>query len=247
MKRKYELKPQDKDSRDYKLKLTFEKEVPKKIDLRPICPPVFDQGSLGSCSANAGVSARMMLSNIRVPLSRLYLYYKERELEGTTKEDSGATMRAVCKALQKYGTCKEICWPYRIEKYAKRPCCIANLAAKKYKICSYKCFDTDEDTDDIMQIKQYLFATHRPVLIGVQVYDSFESNFTTETGFIPIPDTTKEALLGGHAILVVGFDDNIQSFIIMNSWGKDWGDNGFGYLPYDFVTLKFAFDFWVIE
>ncbi|MEG0546378.1 MAG: C1 family peptidase [Oscillospiraceae bacterium] len=245
--RKYELKPQKEDYRDYKITFGVLKETPVKVDLRNICPRVFDQGALGSCSANAGVAARMIMSNVKPPLSRLFLYYKERELEGTTGEDSGATMRDVCKALKKYGVCKEIFWRYNIENFAKKPRLIPSILALRFRISSYMSFDGDQNPDNISQVKQYLFLKNQPVLVGVQVYESFESEIVSSTGFIPIPNEKKEQLLGGHAMLIVGYDDKIQSFIVMNSWGNSWGDNGYGYLPYDFARLNYAFDFWVIE
>ncbi|MEG1808825.1 MAG: hypothetical protein RR244_03140, partial [Oscillospiraceae bacterium] len=151
------LKPQNSDERDYKLRLEQTMlSLPLRIDLRGECPPIFNQGELGSCTANAGVAARMMLGKIRTLLSRLYLYYKERELDGTINEDSGATMRTVCKALQRYGVCRELMWPYIIDNFAETPGKMAEENAKKYKITAYRTFDCDNTSDTIEQTKRYI-------------------------------------------------------------------------------------------
>ena len=244
----YNVRRQEKDKRDLRFRVEpVWLSLPSKIDLRPDCPPVFDQGELGSCTANAGVAARMMLGRIRFMLSRLFLYYKERELTHTESTDSGATMRDICRALHKYGVCRELYWPYIISNFDVEPPRICDRAAKKLRITAYRSFDHFGPDDQISQIKQYLAVKRLPVLAGVTIYESFESKETEQTGVIPVPDPQTEKELGGHALLMVGYDDKAQQFIIRNSWGKAWGDAGYGYMPYDFVRKGFAYDFWVIE
>ncbi|MEG2182971.1 MAG: C1 family peptidase [Oscillospiraceae bacterium] len=244
----YNVNRQEDDVRDYKLRLEpIALALPRKIDLRPECPPVFNQGELGSCTANAGVAARMMLGQIKFVLSRLYLYYRERELEGNVDEDAGATMRTICRALKKHGVPREILWPYIISNFAKKPKFWADLNAKKHKITAYRSFDCPTCGDVIDQTKRYLAVKKLPVLIGITVYESFESLKTTRTGKIELPIPQKEKELGGHALLIVGYDDQKRHFIVRNSWGSKWGDKGYGYMPYEYVTQKFAYDFWIIE
>lgn len=239
MKRKYTLKRQLPDERDFTLSIANVK-LPTSIDLRPLCPPVFDQGQLGSCSANAGVAAKMMLSKSNAMLSRLFLYYEERHIEGTINEDSGAQMRDIGKALQKYGVCNESSMPYVISSFTKAPTKSQLKAALKNKITSY------HSVSGLNGVKTYLATFNQPVLIGMDVYDSFESDTVAKTGIVPMPDTTKEQLLGGHAVTAVGYDDSKNVLIVRNSWGAKWGDAGYFYLPYDYLNKGYAYDFWVL-
>jgi len=267
MKHIYNLQRQKEDERDFKLAAFTSDELPRKADLREKCPPVFDQGSLGSCTANAGVAAYMMLKGIRNgELSRLFLYFEERRMEGTTRQDAGAEMRSIGKALNKVGVCTEGLWPYMIENYDDDPPEEADADAACRKAAAYK------KLSGITSIKQYIAKTGQPVMIGFEVYSSFETDEVGQTGIVPMPDTAKEELLGGHAVLVVGYDDDFGKarksggiltdlwnkligsgsddndgyFIVRNSWGSGWGDGGYFYLPYAFVR-KYAFDFWVLE
>jgi C1A family cysteine protease len=265
MARQYPLKREKENERDFKY-ASSESELPESIDLREFCPPVFDQGELGSCTANAGTAAYMMLKKINTEHSRLYLYYEERRLEGTTDEDAGASMRSVGMALNKIGICTEELWPYIEKKFAEDPPNEADSDAINHRITAYKKLLSST------AIKHYLAEKHGPVLIGMEVYESFEH--ISRDGFVPMPDTSDELLLGGHAVLVVGYDDNLKKqnkawnllkkivkiftgsngnteentgyFIVLNSWGTDWGDKGYFYLPYTFME-KHAFDFWVLE
>lgn len=269
MKRIYNLKREQEDKRDILLSAVEPDtaELPRNIDLRTACPAIFNQGELNSCTANVGVAAYMMLHNIDTELSRLYLYYKERSFEGTIDYDAGATMRSIGKALHKSGICTENLWPYVVENYDEKPSDHADTNASTHKITAYK------KIFNYLGIKQYIAKNNLPVMIGMEVYQSFEYESVSNTGIVPLPGEN-ETLLGGHAVLVVGYDDDFRKttngsdqsekvdsitnnpnhneddtsgyFIVRNSWGKEWGDDGYFYLPYSFVS-KYAFDFWVIE
>jgi C1A family cysteine protease len=168
-------------------------------------------------------------------------------LEDKTNEDSGAQMRDICKALQKFGVCEETFMPYVVGEYTDEPTKDAVSNALKFKIKTYKKLTSLE------QIKQYLAAHQLPVLIGMAVYESMESLEVAKSGLLPMP-VEGEKCLGGHAVCVVGYDDReIKGFkndghlIIRNSWGSGWGQNGYFMMPYKYVNDNFAYDFWILE
>jgi C1A family cysteine protease len=85
-----------------------------------------------------------------------------------------------------------------------------------------------------------------PFVVGIQVYQSFESNAVAATGVAPMPKN-KDTLLGGHAVLVVGYNHLKQQWIVRNSWGEGWGDKGYFYLPYRYLlSPKLSSDMWVL-
>ena len=245
MKRIYNLKNQTFDTRDFShLKIInphSEVILPKLVDLRSFCPPIFDQGELGSCTANAGIAAFMMLEKTPILFSRIFQYYEERKIEGDISEDGGAQIRDIGKVLFSYGTCIETCEPYIIENFAKTPSQMAISNAAKNKIKSYHSV-----TGGILGIKQIIALKSQPVLSGIIIYESFEEETVSTTGIIPLPKIG-EQILGGHAILIVGYDDSKSWFICRNSWGDSWGDKGYFYLSYDFIKKGFASDFWVLQ
>jgi C1A family cysteine protease len=236
----YNLKKQKADKRDFQLKIEKLVAIPPIVDLRQYCPFVFDQGNLGSCTANAGVAARMMLDKLNILLSRLFQYYNERKIEGDIGQDNGAQMRDIGKAIQKYGICLDSIWSYKITKFAKTPSVNAYKTATDYKIGSYYAIP------DLNGIKQFIATNQQPVLIGIDVYSSFESSSVAKTGIIPMPKRN-EAKLGGHAIIAVGYDDTKSQVICRNSWGISWGDYGYFYLPYAYFANGYAYDFWVLQ
>lgn len=236
----YKLKDDQPDERDYKFCQLITPhpsvKIPSTVDLRSQCPPVFDQGILGSCTANAGVCARMMLTNLKTLLSRLDLYYEERMIEGTVNQDSGASMRDICKALNKFGVCEEEYFPYEIEKFTNPPTEEAVINALKYKINAYHALGS------LLEIKQNIALRQQPVLIGMEVYESMESETVENTGKLPLPKKN-EKLLGGHAVLVVGYTG--INLIIRNSWGPDWGDKGYFYMTNAYFK-RYTRDYWSI-
>ena len=214
--------------------------IPKIFTLIAQCPLVYDQGQLGSCTANAGVAARVMLNKLTVNLSRLFQYFEERKIEGDISQDGGAQMRDIGKAMQTYGICEESYFPYDITKFAVTPTNAAVTNALKYKIKSYISVATQD------QIKQVLVLQQKPVLTGMDVYESFESAAVAKTGKVPLPKKS-EQLLGGHAVLIIGYNDDKKWFVCRNSWGASWGDHGYFYLPYTYFTKGLAYDFWVLQ
>jgi C1A family cysteine protease len=244
--RKYDLSKDKVDSRDseYSKRHAVDTQVlPEKIDLREKCSPVVDQGKLGSCTANAIVSGLrefMLLNDSRQEfkrLSRLFLYWWERKLEGTVYRDSGASLRDGMKVLNKKGVCLENSWPYDIKTFENSPTESEINEAQNYIISGY------QRIKSIDEIKHALFINHL-VVFGMTVYESFEN--TGSDGIVAIPKDGEQEL-GGHALCVVGYDDNFNngSFIVRNSWGDTWGDEGYCYIPYS--MYKLMMDIWTIK
>jgi C1A family cysteine protease len=219
------------------------KKRPSIVDLRIGCPPVKAQGELGSCTANALVNAIEYLENKDenfVDFSRLFLYYNERHLLGTEDQDSGATIRDGMKSLANQGICKEQTWPYIIENFAVKPPANAYIEARDYVITSYERLTSIEDMKDCL-------LEGFPFVFGIKVFDSLTTEEVASTGIAKMP-VENDKFLGGHAICCVGYDDVKQHFIIKNSWGKDWGKDGYFFLPYDYVKVdELSADFWSIK
>ncbi|MDD5543349.1 MAG: C1 family peptidase [Acidobacteriia bacterium] len=220
--------------------------LPKKTDLRTLCPPVYNQGQLGSCTANAIGAAlefdQMLQKEKEVFLpSRLFIYYNERKMEGTVNSDSGAMIRDGIKSVAKQGACPETQWPYVIAKFRKlppRPCYTHGL--------QHQAIQYQRLVSNLNQMKGCL-ASGFPFVFGFAVYESFESPQVAKTGHAPMP-SSGEGQLGGHAVLAVGYDDAKQWFIVRNSWGSQWGMKGYFTLPYAYLTdPNLADDFWTIR
>ncbi|WP_052487760.1 C1 family peptidase [Gordoniibacillus kamchatkensis] len=247
--RKYPLKKEPRDLRDYHfMSATYVRpaDLPEQIDLRPHLSPVVDQGPLGSCTANAIVSGlrEYLLLQSRdsfTPLSRLFLYWHERELEGHIGEDSGAYIRDGMKVLQQLGVCPERDYPYRVDHFADRPTVQAETDARAYRIAEY------HRVLDLDALKAAL-AEQQPVVIGLLLYESFESPEVASTGKVPLPRKTRERVLGGHAMLAVGYKNQARGqgyVIVRNSWGEGWGDHGYCYIPYRmFRDPSLMLDMW---
>jgi C1A family cysteine protease len=242
---KYHLVADKHDERDLVFEATRKpkNKLPDSIDLRDKFPAEpFDQGQLGSCTANALVGLREYLEVIDqkpyTHLSRLFLYYFERYIEGTVNEDSGAMLRDGMKVLQKLGVCPELDDEYNIKKFTQKPSDQAIADASQFKIKEY------HRITSIKGVQQAL-VEGQPVAIGFMVYESFESYDVAENGIVPIPKAGEQKL-GGHAVLVVGYkniNDKLH-FIVRNSWGTDWGDKGYCYIPATFVTKGIIMDMW---
>lgn len=216
------------------------------IDLRNKCPSVYDQGQLGSCTANAIAAAyeydeiNQKEPNVFTP-SRLFIYYNERSMEGTIDEDSGAMIRDGIKSINSVGVCHEDLWVYDISKFNVTP------PDECYKDAeNHKCVKYQRVIQTVYNMKATLIQG-LPFVFGFTVYESFESEDVAKTGIMTMP-TSNEKQLGGHAVMAVGYDDSKQAFIVRNSWGTGWGDNGYFYMPYDYISnSELASDFWVVQ
>jgi C1A family cysteine protease len=220
--------------------------LPDLVDLRSYCTAVEDQGQLGSCTANAIVGALEFLEKKAgtraYNLSRLFLYYNERVLENSVGSDSGAMLRDGVKALVKWGCCHETIWPYAISAFAARPTEKCFVAASTHVISSYQRLVS---VNDMLQC----LASGFPFVFGFSVYESFESMEAAKTGIINMPEPG-ESLLGGHAVLCVGYDTAAARFTCRNSWGTKWGGPMVGYftIPFGYLGSRdLSDDFWTIR
>jgi C1A family cysteine protease len=242
--RRYLLKPDKADSRDL-LFASRLSAVPYEVDLRQHdAAAIFDQGSLGSCTANAICAFLSFLDKKNSAIgayfnySRLFLYWEERNIEGTVGYDSGAYIRDGMKVLQTIGCAGESTFPYVESTFTYSPTKDAYATAAYHKIREYHRIMT------IAQLKEAL-SGGTPVVMGIEIYDSFESAEVARTGVVPMPDKDKEQYLGGHAILAMGYKHigNTEYIICRNSWGPDWGDRGYFYLPMVFIG-RYVSDMW---
>jgi len=246
---KYGWKPDLPDHRDLKYTLAAIETIalPLKVDLRNACPAIYDQKNLGSCTANASgaVCQYEMIQNnlLTYPPSRLFIYYNTRKIGGTTGEDSGASIRDTIKSLATYGYCAEALWVYDVNKFTKKPPGSAYEIATKNKLASINYMRVEQREYDL----KACLAQGNLIVFGFTIYESFETQAVAKTGNAPMPGKTERSL-GGHAVTLVGFNDETKQFIVRNSWGTAWGQNGYFTLPYAYVLNSgLASDFWCIK
>ncbi len=241
IKRMYGCKKDTPDLRDHLYHAKIDKDsLPASVDLRSKFSPIVDQGELGSCTSNAIVSGlreyQLLQKGNWKALSRLFHYYEERSIEGTVDSDSGAEISDGMKVLQQVGVCPETDWPYDTSTYTNPPTAQDLADAPLYKIAEYHRVTS-------FNLLKAALAEGLPVVLGIDVYSSFESDSASATGVIPMPDTNQEQLLGGHAICAIGYDNAKSSVIFRNSWGTNWGERGYGYLPYAYFKSLVS-DMW---
>jgi len=260
--RRFGWKPDFPDHRDqfFSAPRAVLQALPPSYDLTVQDPqinfPIYDQGDIGSCTANA-LAAAVEYDRLKsnqppdfVP-SRLFLYYNERQLESTVPLDSGAFIRDGVKSLNQVGICPEPDWPYIPtpppsdgglflvgSPPATQPPQQAYNDAANYRITSYQALQ-----QTLSQL-QGAIVSGFPFVFGFSVYQSW---YGTESTILPLP-SAQDSLVGGHAVLAVGYDNATALFKFRNSWGPDAGENGYFYIPYSYVTNSdLASDFWVIN
>ncbi len=245
MTRKYGWVRDAHDPRDifYTTRLSA-RPLPPIVDLESKFPAVYDQGDANSCVGNA-VAAAFEYENLRQPEvkdfapSRLFIYYNARAAEHDTAEDDGAQIRDGIKGVAKLGTCAETAWPYRLDRVTRRPTASCYADALRHTAVIYR-----RVTKTIDALRGCL-ADGFPVVCGIDVFESFESDAVARSGIVAMPEAG-EALVGGHAIVLAGYDTREQRFKVRNSWGEAWGQRGYFTLPYAYVA-QHAQDFWAIR
>lgn len=216
---------------------------PTSVDLRSYFCPVFDQGTLGSCTANS-LSALCAYATANAIIgSRLFIYYNERVIENSVGQDAGALISDGVKSVETTGVCLETDWPYDISKFTERPpeICYENAAKNNgFKFMNIV-------SDSLSEMKSALAAGY-PFSLGVAIYQSFESSAVATSGMVPMPNTRHEQMLGGHAMAVVGYDDSKSCFLVRNSWGAGWGIGGHCWMPYAYLTNPtLTSDMWALQ
>jgi len=241
------------DRRDIPFNAVFRvpAKVPARIDLRENCSPIEQQGNLGSCTAQALVGTLEFLelresqsdcSSVKkfADLSRLFVYYNEREAMGTVLEDSGAMLRTGIKVLKKLGGCREILWPYKITSFTEKPPANCYREAEKHQVTAYQRLHT------LAEMKACL-AMGLPFVFGFAVYEHVMTESVRKSGLIRLPRPS-ERMIGGHAVMAIGYDDAKKTLLFRNSWGSDWGKSGYGSLPYSYPeSRELSDDFWCIQ
>jgi C1A family cysteine protease len=257
-------KPDLPDHRDhiYAVTAAVLQKLPPKVDLRTKCPPVYNQGRIGSCTANAIAGAiQFQRRNAKKPQkpdfmpSRLFIYYNERAMEGSIGTDAGAQIRDGIKSVVKQGVCPDALWPYDDTPAASdenpvwaadavpatKPSAVAYKAAKNYQVISY------QRLPRVLNSFRGCLAEGNPFVFGFSVYSSLYGADGMPLSTVPLPGA-KDDLIGGHAVLAVGYDDAKQIFIVRNSWGSKAQDKGYFYLPYAYLTdTGLSDDFWTIK
>jgi hypothetical protein len=212
-------------------------QLPPIIDLRAHAnmPPVYDQGFLASSTANA-IVASFQYEDPAFFGSRLFLHYNELNIE-----DSESQLYDGIRAIKTYGVCDERDWPYDISKCVEKPPtnCFQDAAAHKAtQVCNIR--------QDANSMKNCLYAGF-PFVVSIQVYEEFDTQAVAQSGIVPMPTHTSQSL-GAHTVLVVGYDDNMQHWIARNSWGPEWGDHGYFYLPYLYLLDgSLSSDLWKVN
>lgn len=240
------------------LKSSGKVSLPSVVDLRPWCSPIENQGALGSCTANAGVGIveyfERRAYGKHIDASRLFLYKTTRNMLHWTG-DTGAFLRSTMGALVLFGVPPEEYWQYVVADFDKEPPAFCYAFAQNYQALRYYRLDPPTTPGDVVlaRVKTNLSAG-LPSMFGFTVYNSYTQANTT--GKIPYP-TAGERIVGGHAIVAVGYDDNMKiknsnagavettgALLIRNSWGGGWGAAGYGWLPYEYVLKRLATDWW---
>jgi C1A family cysteine protease len=220
--------------------------LPVSVDWTPKLPPCYDQGQLGSCTANAIAGALQFLQQAQneplVMPSRLFIYFNERVKEGTTDSDSGAEIVDGIKSVNSQGFCSEDEWPYEESRLTEVP--YVSCYADAYKDLLLQYLSVDNTVLDDLKAA----LVQGPVVGGFTVYDFFESDAVAASGLVPMPNLKIESVQGGHAILVTGYDQASQLFRVRNSWGPAWGQSGSFQIPYAyFIDPNLASDFWLCQ
>jgi C1A family cysteine protease len=224
--------------------------LPVQVSLQNKIKYILDQGYIGSCVANVFSQYILMTNNNTTFISRLYFYYCCRLLSKLPNtEDTGLNIRDACKTINKVGYCNEQSWIYNVSNFDVMPPlrCFQAPVCKIPPQYSYF-FITGANSDKLLYNLKNVFISGKPIIFGISVYSSLLSNNVSKTGIVPLPDKTKETFEGGHCVLGIGYDDTKNYIICVNSWGKNWGNGGLFYLPYNYVTDNdLAGDFCVVN
>lgn len=241
-------RPDPRDKKYAAVRPRSSEPLPASVDMRDLLPPCYNQGEIGSCTANAIAGALEHLQTIqhareRFTPSRLFVYYGERLMEGTVRQDAGAQIRSGIKFVGHVGAPPEELWPYEPKKFTKCPSFSVWRAAREHQALDYHRIDWR----DLGEVKTCL-AEGFPIVFGFTVFESFEADPKGWPEFLQPMPTPGEAEIGGHAVLAVGYDDAKQAVLVRNSWGPEWGEFGHFWMPYAYITSPtLSDDFWTLR
>ena len=214
--------------------------LPPSVDLRSTDSPIYDQGQVGSCTGNGVADLIECIQPSLGTPSRLFIYLNGRKIEGTIDQDSGCCIHDVIQGVVTYGIVAETEWPYIESQFATVPPDSVYADAKKDLVIDYASLETEEE------VKQCLAAGYR-VVFGTSLFESFEGEDVAASGIVKMPEIEGfDACIGGHCMVIVGYNDEKQCYIVRNSWGTGWGDKGYCYIPYEYIRT-YASDFWDIR
>lgn len=233
--RRYALIPHRLEKHRLRLPPPQPGRVSPSVDLRGMMPPVYEQGNLGSCTAQALCAAVFALT--RFDASRMFLYYNERVRDGDVAEDAGSTISTGIETLEKVGVCSEANWPYS-RAFDERPSEACFQEARRHLLLRA------HNVPGTLQDLRAVLSSGRPIALGIMAYSGMESREAFDTGRVHMPGPGEQPL-GGHAVLCVGYDQD--GWIMRNSWGSQWGDRGYFHLPTEYLLTPshLAADFWV--
>jgi len=247
------------DHRDYSYSsnteiVEFVDPLPDEVSLSAFCSPIQDQKKSSSCVAHAVCGALEYLEAVALkqeveifqayfqPISRLFVYYNARKIDGNQSFDQGAQIRNAIMGIRQNGICRETLWPFDLTQICTEPSSVAYLEAIEHKIL----YGYSLDNKDLNALKTCL-ACGYPFVFGADLCQSFMSDEVEKTGIIPMPSST-ENFVGGHAMLCVGYNDLTKQFLIRNSWGEEWGLKGYAWMPYEYLTNRYlCSDAWTLR
>jgi C1A family cysteine protease len=241
--------PDQPDNRDYvyeqRMRMMSTAQLPTTVSLRTNCSPVRNQRDIGSCTGfavAAGVEylRRTDEDKFKTIYSPMFLYYEARKAINLIDQDSGCYIRDAVKTINKIGVPPEsVCKYYEPEmNFRRKPPARAYREAARWRIDEYyRC-------TSLLQILDAL-AKGYPVVGGFTCYSNMWGSNTWNTGLVPMPTSTSYSM-GGHAVLFMGYDRNAGTLNFKNSWGTQWGDNGYGRLPFGYVEQGMSGDFWAL-
>ena len=246
--RKFGWVPDLPDARDIYYAVPKDISIPDCVNMEIDCPPVYDQSTLGACTA-CSIGAVYQFEEMKqfgvensITPSRLFIYYNERVIEGTVSVDRGAMLRTGMKCVSAQGVCPEPDWPYIIDRFAIRPTDKCYETALNYQVIQYQRLNQDLAT------LQACLAAGNQFVCGISIFDSFQSMHVSRTGIVPMPIFSQERMIGGHAIVGIGYNNETRRFRMKNSWGTQWGQNGYFEIPYEYLTNRnLSADFWTIQ
>ncbi|MEM5518348.1 C1 family peptidase [Henriciella sp. AS95] len=227
------------------LRMTGRPDLPSAVDLSPMCSPVENQGHVGSCTANSVAGAleyhQILHRQPMTDLSRLFLYYNARKIAGRVDKDKGCSMAQAVASYLAFGACPEPVWPYNEAAWSQEPSQEAYAAAHQFGSLQYASIEHG------IELKVAL-ASGLPIIFAMGVPKQGLMVIGKNHGVVPAPDDGNwEEANGGHAMLIVGYDDARNAWLVRNSWGRDYGINGYVWIDYRVIDhYKLPQAFWTI-